>query len=938
MVAKFIIKAVNTKGQPLNGVVFTSKIAGGVEAPVTYTTDSSGIASFTTGSLSKLNKQNINGHIYQPYVVSSLPYKDFTYIEKTTGDLIDVTATKFPPIYSLANIAIDPPPTGSQTPDGTYTITFTFKQVMKYFTFQVEEREVKYVSTGNNSLPQLTVGGPVNSFTLKGTSLTFKYKGFKTWISDEFGFHPSYDTAVTVHPDSNGIFNVKMLVPYDFLGNKFTTSYWKEGLTYDALIGGNGAIYFNYDSIHLPADGSMAIFRYINGKLYLLVANSTKTYCQGKGLWNPSTFECEKCPSDKPNLSVECNTCYAPCPDGYYFNDIQCRCVPMKTITYEAIDSSGKLLTGIKFVILGKTYTTNTNGTLSAKVGTSNPFTNSESIVSKVYDPSGKYIDFKYLKTANGIVIYQGKSKEEPKPSKLNYTNVTIVVKDTDGNPVSGIHVWSDSFPDKYTCVTGKDGTCTLKNVPIAIPNENVPSGYSKVYHIHLQTQNDCYTLTPLTSTVITQANQTVRWVAKKIQSQIPTPPKVEVIDGTYIGVDITVDATNDAGSLSKREVYISDDGKTWKYYGESTHISLPPNTGVYIKARLVNACGESGFSNVVYGKSTNTPPPFSRPAMWVTFKAINTKTSQPLAGVLVSYPAGHAQFGRTNAQGILKVYVAEGQPFSFSANGYTISPSSYVANPKEPTVVLHCTPITKPSTKTIVYEAIDSSGKPLAGIKFVILGMTYTTNTSGTLSVKITTSDNPENIVSKVFDPSGKYVDFKYLKTVNGMVVYQGKLAIPSCGPHASWDGSQCVCDSGYHKDSSGNCVQNETSKTVVYEAVDQNKTPLAGIDFIISGKTYTTDSNGEITVELPSNVCSTCAVSKVYDPTGKYIDFVVLTKTKTDVLKVIYQGKLAKSMTKPVTTPTTTKNIAAPTSDSTMLLVGAAVVLGILLLNRRK
>ena len=227
------------------------------------------------------------------------------------------------------------------------------------------------------------------------------------------------------------------------------------------------------------------------------------------------------------------------------------------------------------------------------------------------------------------------------------------------------------------------------------------------------------------------------------------------------------------------------------------------------------------------------------------------------------------------------------------------------------------------PTYKTVKYEAVDSKGNSLPGIDFLILGETYTTNTAGIISVKINSADHPKDVVYKVYDPNGKYINFAYLKTINGILIYQGKLSNHPCGLNAHWDGTKCVCDTGYQKDSSGYCIRITTYKTIQYEAIDSKGNPLSGIKFLILGKTYTTDTTGIASVKIDSADHPEDVVYKVYDPTGKYTDFVAITKTQT---KVVYQGKLK------------TKTSASSTSGSIMLLVGAAMVLGILLLNQKR
>ncbi len=222
--------------------------------------------------------------------------------------------------------------------------------------------------------------------------------------------------------------------------------------------------------------------------------------------------------------------------------------------------------------------------------------------------------------------------------------------------------------------------------------------------------------------------------------------------------------------------------------------------------------------------------------------------------------------------------------------------------------------------------------------------------------------------IISQTYSIQGHVEDTKGNYIVGAVVTYGSKVATTDKNGYFSFKNIQLgkvlkVSKSGYNTSSqtidssesdliivltATNPNPNPTTKTYIYTAEDENGNYLKGIVFTISGQTYTTNAGGEISVQLPQDANPANVVSKIYDPTGTYTNFTLVSSTGNNL---VYQGqKQTISSNCPngyhpdpndpskCVKDTVITGQATSSSNSMLLIAGAAAVLVIFMVMNKK
>ncbi len=411
---------------------------------------------------------------------------------------------------------------------------------------------------------------------------------------------------------------------------------------------------------------------------------------------------------------------------------------------------------------------------------------------------TGNYVVLKTIKSnytfKDVLVEHGGTYNIKGEYYQIAPTKFNIVgrFEDGSGNGIAKAKIIYQSIPTSVNtpiyATTDSNGNFEFKNQVtggfISPVVNALPSKYQKCQYSQVEVTNTNYT-----DIIITPHNCSWTPSTYKITGKVVSSTTNSAVSGAKVSYNGNVIYTSSDGSFSL-EIKKLDGTLT------ITHQDYNPVSETIAFASELNV-GTVALAPTVHPHT-----------YYIQGTIEDVKTGKAVSGALVAY---NDNIDTTASGGSFEFKdIVLGKQLKVTKSGY--NPVSMYIYDTEPDLVIH---LQKKGSVIeyvqYVYLVEDQSGNGIPGIQLVIGGTTYTTNNAGEIAVKLGKGSNPVSVVSSLSDPSDTYGDFKVISTVEKEVIYQGKNlhSRHNCGTNAEWNGTACVCDSGYQKDSSGNCVK---------------------------------------------------------------------------------------------------------------------------------
>jgi gliding motility-associated-like protein len=508
------------------------------------------------------------------------------------------------------------------------------------------------------------------------------------------------------------------------------------------------------------------------------------------------------------------------------------------TITIIVVDENGDPIAGATVTINGEDYVTDENGqvTITLPDGTYN-----YTVVADGYHNNG------------GTITVEGEDVEETVnmvPETEPTHTITITVVDENGDPIAGATVTING--ETYT--TDENGQVTV-TLPDGTYNYTV---VAEGYHNN-------------GGTIIVDGEDVDETVTMTTETHTIT---ITVVDENGDPIEGAI-VTNDG------EEYVTDEN------GQVT-VVLPDGEYDY----TVNADGFEDFTGTITvdGEDMDETITMTPETHTITITVVD-ENGDPIEGATVTI---NGEEYVTDENGQVTVVLPDGEyDYTVNADGFEDFTGTITVDGEDMDETITMTP----ETHTITITVVDENGDPIAGATVTINGENYTTDENGQVTIEL-----PDGEYDYTVEADG-YNDFTGTITVGGEDVDEAVIMIaeqeethtvtitvvdengdPIEGATVTINGEEYVTDEngqvtlelpngeydytvtidGYDdftgtitvggEDVDETVTMTTETHTVTITVVDENGDPIAGATITINGETYTTDENGQVTLELPN------------------------------------------------------------------------------------